>query len=225
MLVSPITPFSFIIGEDPLVSRNPVSILYSAGPSLAAGTVIAKTPVAAAQRAHVTRDWRNSGMGTLTPDEITPVSPGVGNGIYEIVLTGAGPTAAFNLLNPAGAIIGSGNVGTAFAGALNFILTAGGTMKAGDTWLIDIFQPDDAAYLWGALDTSQTNGLQTAAGVLLSEVLADSQAQPAMGLTRSATVSIDDLVWPAGFTAQQIAAGVSQLAAVGIVGDRPDFHN
>ncbi len=318
MIVSPETSFAFIGAEDPLQSRVPIAILYPSGPSLAAGTVISQTSVAASKTANVSAGNRNIAVAPLTMDPTTPVAPGALTGTYEVRLTGSGPTAsfnvidplgniistgnaatefvgavsftlaallpggispggtmvvgdrwyiqvsvlpfqiiispaasnvgtgalmmatkdpampgaylgnwkilltstgptaAFNVIDPTGAVVGSGNVGTAFtSGPVNFILAAGGTMTIGDTWLVAISQA--GASLWGVLDTSKTNGLQIAAGVLLNTITAGSGAQQAMALTRSAAVILADLIWPSGFTASQIAEAVNYLATNGII--------
>ncbi len=312
MLVSPKSSFSFIIGEDPLWSREPISVLYNSGPSLAAGTVLAKTSVAAYKTAHATPSMQNIGMSGLVFDDVVPVAASTLDGIYNLVITESGPTAAFNLVDETGSVVGSGNVGTQFIGAfnftltavsgamvsgdqwrikvssqsstisispaptnvgigvvsmntkeqvlpgailgtykivltatgstapfnlvdptgtiiasgnvgtaftggpINFVLTAAGTMTSGDTWNVAISQLYPA-YLWNVVNPLFPNAWKTATGILLNAITANSAAQAAMALTRGAKVDLSSLIWPSGFTASQIAAGVSQLAAAGII--------
>lgn len=76
----------------------------------------------------------NVGTGVLSG-----ITAGAGTslGEYAIVLTATGATAAFDVLNPQGVIVGTGNVATAYnAGGLAFTLSNAGTMTKGDSWLI-----------------------------------------------------------------------------------------
>jgi hypothetical protein len=87
------------------------------------------TPAATGQAAE-----GNVGTGVLSG-----ITAGAGTllGEYSIVLTATGATAAFDVINPQGAIVGVGNVATAYnSGGLAFTLSNAGTMTKGDTWLI-----------------------------------------------------------------------------------------
>jgi hypothetical protein len=52
---------------------------------------------------------------------------------------------------------------------------------------------------------------------LAEAVDATDAAKPAVAIARSAVVNVEELVWPAGITAQQKAAAIAELEARGIV--------
>jgi hypothetical protein len=83
-------------------------------------------------------DAGNTGTST-----IGTVSAGGGakEGVYTIVMVGAGATAPFEVQDPDGVQIGDGKIGTAFAGDVVFTITnVGGTTVAGDRYTVTVSQ-------------------------------------------------------------------------------------
>lgn len=120
---------------------------------------------------------------------------------------------------PNGEEIGHGSTGTAFsAGGLNFTITAGGTaFAAGDSLVITV-APGSGQ--WRQWDPENADGSQIAAGILFgSKFLTNVTIAPvqAVVMDRQCEVNASELIWPAGASASQIASGLSQLAALGII--------
>ncbi len=81
--------------------------------------------------------WTNAGTPTLST---VTLSSGVTEGVYNVVLTSTGTTAAYNVTNPTGGLVGTGNLGTQFsAGGLTFTIThSAGTDTVGDRYTITV---------------------------------------------------------------------------------------
>jgi len=209
----------FIVSEEEnFYSRDQITITNTT--PLVAGTVISKIGVPANEAVSVAAAAGNVGTGTLTLDATAPIAAGAIDGIYELVLqTGASATAQFELSDPNGIVVGEGAVGTTFNNQLKFLLADGGTHFAvGDRFLITVARPDGVADLWGALDDTQTNGQQIAAGVLFAGwSVAGSGTQQAVAVVRQAQVRASDLTWPSGFTSAQIAEATHQLRLKGVI--------
>lgn len=88
-------------------------------------------------------------IGTATISAAPAVALPAMAGRYIIELLGTGATAAFHLLDPAGVIVGDGNVGSAatLGGLGPFTITTGGTPTVGDRFYIDVTYLTDAKYL------------------------------------------------------------------------------
>ncbi len=207
----------FLVSEEEgFYSRDAVTITNTT--ALAAGTIISKIGVPASETAVAAAVAGNVGTGALTMDGTAPIGAGAIDGVYELVLRQTSATASFELMDPNGVIVGEGNVATLFNGVLKFTLANAGTMTIGDRWTITVNRAVPGADLWGALDVTQTNGQQLAAGVLFQGFDVGSGTQLVVAVVRNAEIRISDLAWPSGFTATQIAKGLAQLRAIGIVG-------
>lgn len=80
-------------------------------------------------------------IGTVTPTAAASL------GLYKLILTATGATAAFDVFTPGGKLVGSGNVATAFnQGGLSFTLANAGTMTEGDTYYIIVTDNDAAVF-------------------------------------------------------------------------------
>lgn len=88
---------------------------------------------------------------------------------------------------------------TAVALAIGVVL---GKTEAG------IFQP---------INLAATDGTQKAVAVLAAPVAISTDTQKTVVIARGATVAQNELVWPEGVTDEQIATGLSELEALGIV--------
>ena len=80
----------------------------------------------------------NVGTGTITASP--PVAAGAKKGRYTIILLATSATAAFAMYDPAGVLVGHGNVGTAATidGIGPLTISNAGTMTVGDTYYIDV---------------------------------------------------------------------------------------
>lgn len=103
--------------------------------------------------ASATTGTGTSTAGTLSFTDATPA------GVYKVVLTATGATAAFNVVLSDGAITGTGNIGTQYTdiNGLSFKITAGGTPTSGDYLTITVVQntyPIPNCFFTGAADAS-----------------------------------------------------------------------
>lgn len=185
------------------------------GADLDAGTVLGrKTGALTAAAAAVAG---NSGAATITA--APPVAAGTNAGTYEIVMLAAGPTADFEMEDPDGVVVGTGNVGTAatLGGIGPFTITDAGTDPAvGDRFRIVVTE-DATGAKYAKLNLAATDGSQHAAGVLYDRALAASADVKATAHVRSCDVNGLALTWPAGITDSQKAAAIAELAALKII--------
>lgn len=105
-----------------------------------AGAAFAATAAGAA-------DAGNAGGGTITAEPA--VAAGAKQGVYRVVHTSAGATAAFNVLDPDGLFVGNGVTGTEFVGGgLTFTVTDAGTDPAvGDSYSITVTYTANADFV------------------------------------------------------------------------------
>lgn len=100
-----------------------------------------------------------TGTGTQTIGTLSalPSTPAL---VYKVTLTATGATAAFNVTDPDGALIGAGNIGTQFTAdnGLSFLVTTGGTPTTGDHATVTVaqnaVQVPGNTYFTGAMDAS-----------------------------------------------------------------------
>ncbi|MDP3978336.1 MAG: head decoration protein [Pseudomonas sp.] len=186
-------------------SREAVRINAGAG-KLVAGTLLAL--LTAANAGIATADGGNTGNGTM--GAIT-----VGNdaltGTYVLTITEAAADAGtFSLVDPFGAVVGTGTVGVAFSGGgLAFTLADGATDFAVD----DVFTIAVNAGIgeWVAYDDDGANdGRRAATGVLYAAVDATEADATGVAIVRDAEVITSKVV---GLD----AAGIVDLLALGIV--------
>jgi hypothetical protein len=62
-----------------------------------------------------------------------------------------------------------------------------------------------------------SDGSQNAAAILFGTKDVTAADKPAVVVLRSAEVNASELIWPAGATNNQIAAGLAQLQALGVI--------
>jgi hypothetical protein len=153
----------------------------------------------------------NTGNGA-----IGSVSLGTGNqfGAYNIIFTS--PTE-FNVQQPNGDVIGTGEVGTAFAGPVNFTITAGGTaFIAGDNFTITVTQQQPSWVSW-------TGGTITKLAILFNRVIVSAGTSKNVALViREAEVNTAELQWDAavlssGSVASLQAQALASLALANII--------
>lgn len=111
-------------------------------------------------------DGDNTGAATITA---TPaVAAGSKPGVYNITITSAGATGAFQMEDPDGVLVGVGAVGTAatLGGIGPFTITDAGADPAIDDKFTITVTEDATAVKYAALNLAATDGSQHAAAVL-----------------------------------------------------------
>lgn len=197
----------FIASEAPGTrSRSAVTIL--SGENRQAGSVMGK----AAGVVTSVADAGNTGDGTMAALPTTLAD--VQFGAYELIVIAAALDAGtFLLKRPDGSIVDVGTVGVAFAKELSFTLQDGATdFAVGDRFTITV--PDSGK--WKLHDAANTDGSDTARGILFDDVDASAADERGVVVDRDAEVQNGDLVFFAGATQQQKDAALADLAKVGI---------
>jgi len=167
----------------------------------------------------VTPGASNVGVGTLTM--ATPATGvGVKAGTYlATCIAEAANGGTFQVTGPDGEVIGNATVGVAFTGVVKFtIADAGEDFNIGDTFAIAVTITSDA--LSGdcaAFDQDASDGSQIARCVAYDSYDARAGDIPIVVLGRSCQVAGVDLVWPGDIESGELAAGIQQLAEVGII--------
>lgn len=212
---------SFIVSEEEnFYSRD--AVVVDASNALVPGTVLGKKGVAAQETATAVAAAGNTGNGAITMDGTAPVAPQALDGVYEVIMRGAGATAPFEVIGPNGISDGVGAVGTTYNGAIKFAIAAGGTaFVLDDRFLVTVSRPDTVADQYEPVNFSGTDGTQKAAAILVygidsDEAVANTTVQRTV-LRRQSQVRASDLTWPAGATVAQIAEATNQLRAIGII--------
>jgi hypothetical protein len=155
----------------------------------------------------------NSTAGSLTVNGYAPQA-----GDYRLVVVEPAANAGnFIVEDPAGHVIGTGAVATAFkGGGLSFTLADGATdFASGDGFVITVAANTSGAFK--AWDPANVDGSQVVAGILYATRDATAGDKPATAVTRAAEVNQSELIFPTGANTAVIAAGVAGLKAVGIV--------
>lgn len=199
----------FLLGEaDDTINRDVVTLI--SGQDLDAGTVLGK--ITTGTSASATAFAGNTGTGTV--GTIT-LGAGVKLGDYKVVIIEAATNAgAFQVEDPDGKVVGTGNVASAFnKGGLAFTISDATDFVAGDGFTITVAAGSGK---WTQFNQDATNGSQNAAGILFDSVNATSDT-PALIISRYAEVIGSKLIWPADIEAGEKTAALAQLAALGIV--------
>ena len=177
--------------------------------NLKLGQVVSKIGIGAASSAAKTGGNTGNGvMGTVTP------SQGVQAGVYRLRVTAAAANAgAFEVKDPQGDVVGTGNVGTAFSGGgLAFTLADGSTdFIVGDGFDITV-APGTGKYV--AFDETGADGSDVVGGILLEDTDASSADQKAVILARGPAVVAKSALIVGDADAELAYAG---LTALGIV--------
>jgi hypothetical protein len=103
--------------------------------------------------------------GTSTVGSIS-LGPQAAAGNYTITATATSQTSAFTITNPRSESMPNGAVGTAYTSQeINFTITAGGTVTAGDTFIITV-PPTALAPVWKLCTAAAVDGSEVPAGIL-----------------------------------------------------------
>jgi hypothetical protein len=140
----------------------------------------------------------------------------VGDSFTVLASAADGNSGLFAIAAPDGTALPNATVGVAYANAqLNGTINDGATdFAVGDIFTVAVAKGDGTAV---ALDLTAVDGTQIAAGFVIAAYDATAAAVAGVAVVRDAVIDADNLVWPAGITADQTAAALDQLAARGIV--------
>lgn len=154
----------------------------------------------------------NGAIGTVTADT------GAEQGTYKLtIIEPAANGGTFRVERPDGTEDGTGAVGSAYNGTINFTLADGATdFVAGDGFSVAVTYASSSKYApW---DPAGTDGREDAAAILYDRIDATSSDKAAVATVRGpATISQPYLTFKTGATDNQIAAAVVQLKAKGLI--------
>lgn len=177
----------------------------NSGQDLAAGAVLGQLKTAAGAKISGTGDG-TIGAVTLGPDAQV--------GIY--VLTGKSESAnagTFSVRTPSGDQLPDLTVAVAYASTHINLTVADGT----NDWDIgDIIHVTVTGGDYEQLDSTATDGTQTAAGILYAAVDASSADRACTVSVRDTDCNSNEIVWPSGITAAQKSVATQQLSNRGI---------
>ena len=209
-------PCSFLLSElDGNGSRD--NLIVAKSQTLVPGQVLGKRAVLATAAAVATLANGDAGDGVITMDAVAPVRGDAEVGVYQVVFTGTGATAAFNVVNPRGSVVGTGAVGTPFVGPIKFAIADDAAKHYGVGDIINV-AVSIGQFEFGALDPGATDGFQVAAAIALYGCVTSAAAQGSIaGITRVAEVMAPILTWPSSVSPVYRATAIAALASRHIV--------
>lgn len=203
---------NFIESEAPGTrSRERITVL--SGQVLLAGAVLGAVLAGAAAQAVAFAG--NTGNGTM--GAITVTGPAKLGDYKLTIVEPAANAGAFTLEDPDGVLLPvTGDVAGAYsAGGLAFTLADGATdFAAGDGFTITV---SGGSLKYKEYDNAATDGSQIAAGILFDDVDATGADKPGVALVRDCEVKSGALVWDSGQSPDDKAAGIADLAKLGII--------
>lgn len=204
----------FILNEDP-GHRSREGVTIGASQDIPAGGLLALLAQAGGVTVDAALVAGATGTGTIAMAN-PAVSSKVKNGVYRVIFTGA---TAFKVEDPDGKEIGTGTVGAAFSKDVKFTITAGGTAFAeGDEFTITVGVETPGDYHAVAYDPKGTDGSEKVGGIAIYPAKTGAgETVKVAAIVRGAEVNGNCLAWPSGITAEQKAAAIADLQAVGII--------
>jgi hypothetical protein len=188
-------------------SSSHLSFLISDGGTMTAADTYTVAVTAAAAPAIV-------GTGTGAMSSIT-LGPKAQLGAYTVKLLATSATAELEVTAPDGSQLTAGKVATAYkSDHVNFTVANGGTMTAGDYYVIIVANHTGQVEAW---DPTAVDGTQDAYGILYGAVDASSAATAGVAVVRDAEVNSDELEWATTITSGQKPTALNQLAEAGII--------
>jgi hypothetical protein len=196
-------------------------VIIAASQTIVVGQVLGAIGVAADETLTVAAAAGNVGDGTVTPDATAPVRSDAKDGAYSVVFLTTGATAEFEVTDPDGQVVGTGAVGTGFAGPIKFSIADDSShhYTVGDRLTMTVLRPfNEAGEQFEAWSPTATDGSQTAVAVAMYPVTTGAgQTAKIAAVRRDAAVRASDLTWASGATTAQIQEGQNQLAKKSIV--------
>lgn len=217
-VIKTVTPFlrgagHFCVGAfDYERANEEINLKVSAG-ALAAGTalgiVLGAATVTPAAKAG------NTGNGTFAATPTVDASGAAG--VYTVtVIEPALNGGTFEVSKPDGAADGTGTIGVAYNGTINFTLNDGATdFVAGDQFTVTVAY--NAAETWGAWNPAATDGLQNFKGFLWDDRPNVAAVQRAVATRREATVNAHAITGWADLSSDNQAALIAAAKALGII--------
>lgn len=166
--------------------------------------------VAAAAAGAAAANAGNTGNGTV--GTVTDLI-GIQVGTYQVEFIAA---TKFNVIDPAGNLVGEGATGVAFANQLGLTITAGGTPFAvGDGFTVAVAAGSGKIV---PLSLTAADGSAVPVGVVVRQATVPTGADAPVVCAERMSVLLDDgLIYPSGATTNQKAAIRAQLAALGLI--------
>ena len=195
-------------------SRENVTILAGSGSdrALTAGMVLGAILAGTAAAVADAGNTGDGAMGAIT------VSGQAKDGDYKLtIIETVAAAGAFEVEDPDGNIIGTGDVASAFsAGGLAFTLADGATdFIAGDLFTITV---TETSRKFVQLNLSGTDGSEVAAGLLHDDVTAlDTVDNKQVAYVRDCEVNGGELTYPTGITAAQKTDTNQKLGKLGVI--------
>jgi hypothetical protein len=154
------------------------------------------------------------GTGTGAMSAIT-LGKNAQRGAYTIKVMSTSATSALEVIAPDGSALAQGKIGTAYASDhINFSVASGGTMTAGDYYVLIVADGTDQVDEW---DPTAVDGTQHAYGILFDAVDATSAAASGVAIVREAQVNGAELTYASTVTDGQKPIAINQLASAGII--------
>jgi hypothetical protein len=198
-----------------------------ASQSIKAGQVLGKV-AAALEASSAAKAGGNTGTGTFVLDPTTPVLAGAKIGVYTLrCIASATNGGTFRLEDPDGFVLtevtisgGAGGTAAVNEQIKGTLTDADPDFIVGDGFDITVVEDDDATDIghYVAFDQDGTDGSQNAVAIAYAE--AETGVSETKGITlveRDAEVIGDELTWPDDIDADEQAAAVAQLKALGVI--------
>ncbi|MCA0366802.1 MAG: head decoration protein [Proteobacteria bacterium] len=170
-----------------------------------------------------------TGAATLTPGAVVgtgngaisalSADAGAQAGVYQVIfIASAANAGTFQVIRPDGTIDGTGNVGVAYNGMINFTQADGGTdFVAGDRREIAVAYPPgttkDVPWSPTGADGSQ---IISGANLFAAEAPVGQDVEITVLARGPVVVRREAIAWPAGVTEAQKTAAYARLAELGI---------
>jgi len=214
---------AFIISEAN-GNRSRDNLKIAASQTILAGSVLGKNAAKGLEAASDAKSGGNTGDGTFVLDSTTPVLRRAKVGTYTARFI---TTTSIRLEGPDGVVLGDTTIGGSAGNSatineqIKAVVTQGTTpFAAGDGFDVLVTVSDEVGGdpEYGSLNLSATDGREEAAAIAIYDAETGvSETVEIAGITRDCTVNGKCLEWPAGITAVQKDAAISQLAVRGII--------
>jgi len=185
--------------------------LLASGQVLAPGTVLGRVTHGAVTVAALAGNHGNGSIGAVS------LGAGVSAGVYRAVCIGAvAGGGRFLITAPGGPVLGVAVVGTAFSGGgLGLTVAAGGTdFAGGDSFTLTVAAGSGQLRRW---HPDAVDGSEVAAAVLWAPADTSDGERRVTIIERDAELNGQRLAWADDASADDRAAGVRQLAALGLI--------
>lgn len=196
------------------IVNEEITILSGAG-VLDPGTVLGQVAEGGAATVVTAAGAGNTGNGVFAA---TPTADaGAPAGTYSVqIIEPAAAAGTFRVERPDGSLDGTGNVGVAYNGTINFTLNDGAVdFVAGDSFSVTVSWSSTTKY--AAHDPAAVDGRETAAAILFHEVDATASDQKSVATVRGpATIFEPYLTFKTGISAADKTAAKEALRAKGM---------